>query len=133
MMTVTAMRKPKAETVGSLIDAMYDVREEIRAKEAETKLLGAQKDELELRLLSLMDAEGVTKSTGRHASAGVTEAVRPNVTDWDSFYAYIHKNKYWHLLERRPSVTGCRELFETKGLVPGVEPFIKRTINLRNL
>jgi len=124
--------KSKTLTVGALIDAMHNKRELIRACEAKAKILSAEKDELEEQLLERMDSEGVRTSTGKHASAGITESIRPNVTDWDVFYAFIFKNKYTHMLERRPSVTGCRELFTLKGNIPGVEPFVKRTINLRS-
>jgi hypothetical protein len=63
----------------------------------------------------------------------ITESVRPSVENWDDFYRFIHRHKYYHLLDRRPSVTGCRELFETKGNIPGVVPFTKRKINLRSI
>jgi hypothetical protein len=131
MATVTPMRKTK--TVGSLIDAMYDVRERIRALNEQLKTLGQEKDAIEAELIALMDSEGVSKSTGKKASAGITETERPNVVSWDDFYKYIARTKNFHLLERRPSVSGCRELFETKGSIPGVEPFTQRTINLRSL
>ena len=131
-MTATVTRI-KPATVGSLIDNMWALREKKRSQEVEIKATEAAIEELTATLLGAMDSDGVVKATGKSASASVTEAVRPNVTDWDVFYKFIHKNKYWHLLERRPSVTGCRELFETKGGVPGVEPYVKRTINLRTV
>jgi len=130
---MTEAKRTKPVSIGALIDGMWDLREKKRAVEAEAKSLSEQIEALETQLLVVMDTDGVTKSTGKKASAGITEAVRPNVVDWDAYYAYIHKNKFYHLLERRPSVTGCRELFESKGKIPGVEPFVKRTINLRTV
>jgi chromosome segregation ATPase len=131
-MAATTMRKTKP-TVGSLIDRLHDLREKKRLLNDELKLLDSEYSETEKELMALMDSEGVTKSTGKKASAGISESIHPDVIDWDAFLAYIHKNKFYHLLQRRPSSTACRELFETKGKIPGVEPFVKRTINLRNL
>ena len=131
-MTATITRIESVAT-GKLIDKMWELREKKRAQEAAAKDTATEIEALEAQLIEVMDKDGVVKSTGKKASAGITEQVRPDVKDWDVFYAYIHKNKFWHLLERRPSVTGCRELFETKGKVPGVEPYVKRTINLRTV
>lgn len=131
-MATSTTRKPKI-SVGSLIDSMWELRESKRKLEDKVKEINEQIEQLDAQLISCMDAEKITASTGNKASASITEAIRPNVVDWDSFYAFIHKHKHYHLLERRPSVTGCRELFETKGAVPGVQPFVKRTINLRTV
>lgn len=120
-------------TLGILIDDLQNRREQKRALEAQLKLIQDGIDEAEVAVLQAMDKAGLDKATGKLASVAVTENIKPSVEDWDAFYAYIGKNKFWHLLERRPSVTGCRELFETKGKIPGVVPFKKRTINLRTL
>lgn len=134
MSTVTPIRKPSAKaTVGSVTDAMCDLREQRRVLADQDKALKAQYDELEVQLLSLLDSQDTRRCEGHKASASITESVQANVTDWETFWKYVFKNKYSHLLQKRVSVEACRELFETKGSIPGVEPFTKRTINLRNL
>lgn len=120
-------------TTGTMIDRFHELRESKRAHEEAIKQIQEKMSMLERDLLLQMDAEGITKATGRTATISVGEQIRPNVTDWDQFYNYIHKNKLYHLLERRPSVSGCQELFETKGVIPGVVPFTARRINMRNL
>lgn len=137
MATAAAVKKPtaatKKPTVGALIDSMSNVRDERRELEAKSKALKDEYDALELQLMELLDSQDTRKGEGKRASASISESIIPNVVDWDSFYAYIIKNKFTHLLQRRPSTEACRELFETKGKIPGVEPFTKRTINLRSL
>lgn len=118
-------------TTGVMIDNYYKLREEKRGFEEAIKQIGEKMSTIETDMIKQMDAEGITKATGKNATISVSEQIRPNVQDWDQFYAYIHKNKYYHLLERRPSVSGCQELFETKGKVPGVVPFTARRINMR--
>jgi hypothetical protein len=120
------------QTLGGLTDAMHALREKKRVLEEEIKVLEEQYKELEMKLIELADEQGVTKGNGKAANFTVAESIVPQVENWDDFYRFIHKNKYWHLLERRPSVTGCRELFETKGVIPGVQKFTKRRVNLRS-
>ena len=101
--------------------------------EAGAKERGKRLDALENQIIEALDGEGVTSSTGKLATASLCESVVPQVENWDLFYTFIAKHKYFHLLDRRPSVTGCRELFETKGQIPGVLPFVKRKLSLTNL
>ncbi len=120
-------------TIGVKIDALHVLREEKRAIEETLKAKTQEIDLAENELIDQMDAQSITKSTGAKATVSISISVKPSVEDWDAFYAYIHRHKYYHLLERRPSVTGCRELFDTKGKVPGVVPFTQRKLNIRSV
>ena len=120
-------------TVGAKIDVLHALREDKRQLEELLKAKAQEIDLAENELIELMDQQNITKSTGSKATVSISTSVKPSVEDWDAFYAYIHKNKYYHLLERRPSVTGCRELFDTKGKIPGVVPFTQRKLNIRSV
>ena len=120
-------------TVGAKIDALHALREDKRQLEGLLKAKAQEIDLAENELIEQMDQQNITKSTGSKATVSITTAVKPSVEDWDAFYAFIGKNKYYHLLERRPSVTGCRELFDTKGKIPGVVPFTQRKLNIRSV
>ena len=120
-------------TIGAKIDQLHNLREQKRRLEEQVKQLQAQMAELENDLIEDMDKQGVSKSTGALATVSISSNIRPSVDDWDAFYAYIHRHKYYHLLERRPSVSGCNELLETKGKIPGVVPFTQRKLNLRSV
>ena len=120
-------------TVGAKIDALHALREEKRQLEELLKAKAQEIDLAENDLIEQMDQQNITKSTGSKATVSISTSVKPSVEDWDAFYAYIHKNKYYHLLERRPSVTGCRELFDHKGVIPGVVPFTQRKLNIRSV
>jgi hypothetical protein len=133
MIVLQYVREDTIMTLGSAIDALWALREKKRKLETQVKEIEAAIADSETQVMELMDKEGVEKTTGKKASVSITSNVVPQVEDWDAFYAYIHRNKYYHLLERRPSVTGCRELFETKGKLPGVLPFTKRKLNLRTV
>lgn len=117
------------ETIGGKID----LRQKLVATKAEIQAqidaIDGQIRDVESALFAQMDKEGTTNGGGKTATVSINESVVPQIEDWDSFYAFIHRHKYYHLLERRPSVTGCRELFETKGKIPGVMPYTKRKLN----
>lgn len=119
-------------TTGSMIDKLHTLREERRLLEKKIEDINKEFSIIEGELMKQMRHEGLESAKGKFASAALQEVVKPSVEDWDKFYAYIAKNKYFHLLERRPSVTGCRELFETKGKIPGVLPITLQKISLRN-
>lgn len=124
-------------TLGAQVDRLHAAREKKRTIEAELKDQHAVIDELERGLLATMEDQGLERATGKVATVSVQTLVKPNVVDWEAFYRYIKRNNYWHLLERRPSATGCRELFEKNPgkqgtAIPGVVPFEKRQINMRS-
>jgi hypothetical protein len=120
-------------TIPAGIGAKIDLRQVIKSdKEEVQKLvdqLTAELDAVEKALFEQMEKEGTTNGGGKSATVSIVESVVPNVKDWNAFYAFIARMKYFHLLERRPSVSGCRELFETKGAIPGVEPFNRKRLN----
>lgn len=126
-------RKAAKLTPGATIDTMWELREKKRALEASVKDVGGQIADLESKLMEDMQANGVDKMTGKHASVSITSTVVANVEDWDAFWAYIHKMKYGHLLQRRVSDPAYRELLDLGKKIPGTQPFTKKRLNLRAL
>lgn len=122
-----------SKTIGELADQLHKIREGIRELEEQVKAKKEEFDRVAIELLDAADAQQTLTGKGKLASFSIGESVVPQVKDWDAFYKFIGKHKYYHLLERRPSVSGCRELFDTKGAIPGVEKFTKRKINLRGV
>jgi hypothetical protein len=123
----------KPPTLGTLIDGIWSLREAKRKLEAEVKVIEEDIGKSEELLLERMGKEGVDRSTGKFASVSISENVVPITKDWDAFIAYVIKSKQGHLVERRPATLACRELWEKKGSIPGLEPFTKRKANIRTL
>ena len=119
------------KTIGAKIDKLQVLREARKELEAQAKAIKEESDVIEAELMEQMNKEGVTKSSGRLATASINDTEQPQVENWDEFYAFIHKKKFYHLLQRRVSSEGCRELFEGNKSIPGVTKFIKHTLNLR--
>lgn len=122
-----------ATTLGTKIDDLHAKRELKRELEKQVAAISKEMDDIENLLIDQMDQEGVTKSTGSVATVAISTSIKPSVDNWDDFYKFIHRFKYYHLLERRPAVNGCRELLETKGKIPGVVPYTHRKLNIRSV
>lgn len=122
-------------SLGGSIDEFWRLRESKRTAEAAVKVIDDQIAAQETLLFERLEKDGLRKADGKNASVSITEAVVANVTDWDSFYAYVGKHKHFHLLQKRVSDPAWRELMEkSKGKgVPGTEPFTKKKLNLRSL
>jgi hypothetical protein len=131
--------KPKdtnpPSSLGALIDYDCELRERIRVLTKQADDLKTERDQIELQILEMMDAQGVTQTRGAKATASVSESVVAHVKDWDRFWGYIGRTKQFHLLERRPANAAFRELLTQRNgkEIPGAEPFTKRSINLRTL
>lgn len=130
--TASKVKAKIVGTIGGLTDRLVDLRESKRALEEQIAAIEAEYKALEEQLMEKLDSEGTDKGAGKKGSCSISSSIVAQVDDWDAFYAFIGKNKYYHLLQRRPADAACRELFESKGSIPGVTPFSKRRLNLRS-
>lgn len=133
MATATKARTPasKEPSLGALVDQMWSLREQKRELDASIKDLEGQIADKESLIMEQMASQGLDKMSGALASVSITTNTVAQVEDWDAFWAFIHKKKYGHLLQRRVSDPAYRELLEQGVVVPGVSPFSKQRLNLR--
>ncbi len=120
-------------TTGTIIDKIWELREQKRALEAQVTTIETEVADLTGTLSTQLEKEGLAKATGRKASASFSSNTVANVEDWNEFLAYIYKHKFGHLLQRRVSDVAYRELLDQGKKVPGVQPFIKKRLNLSTL
>lgn len=125
--------KTGAASTGAMIDQLWAAREEKRALETQIKEVETSIKDIEEQLMERMESEGMDKATGKKASVSITKSVVADVQDWDKFYPYIAKNKFWHLLHKRVSDPGVRELWDAGKKIPGVLPFTRTKVNLRTV
>lgn len=124
-------RVPTVAAIGKKIDKVFGYRAEKAVLESQVSAIKAKIDALEEELLDDMDTAGVKKAGTKLGTASVGSSVVANVEDWDAFLAYVYKNKYGHLLQRRVSDPAWRELNEQGKKVPGTVPFEKKRVNFR--
>lgn len=118
-------------TLGELASERHALRDEKRKLNEQLKEVDAQLKDNELELLEALDAAGVEATKAAGISLSISEQVVPSVTDWDAFYGYIKANDAMYMLERRAASAAFREAHQAGLDVPGVEPFTKRSINMR--
>ena len=120
-------------TLGNTIDQMWALREEKRALDAQIKAVEADIKALETDMFGLLDAQDTRKAEGKNASVSINESVVCNVEDWDALWPWIAKTKNFHLIQKRVSDPGIRELWSLGKVIPGTQPFTKRTLSLKSL
>jgi hypothetical protein len=124
-----------SDSVGSLIDNMYDIRERRRELAKEEKDLGQEYEALQASLIAAMEATGQTSGGSDIASASIKTTNVANVQDWEVFHKWLRKTNNLFMLERRPAQAAFREYLEnSRGHKPppGVVTFEKVSISLRN-
>ena len=102
--------------LGTAIDKLWKLKETQKIADAKAKDAADAFKAFEAEVIDLLKGQGARKSTGKLANFSIKPVVVPVISNWDLFYPYIYKNKAGYLLERRPSVIACRELFESKGV-----------------
>jgi hypothetical protein len=123
------MSVQNTELLGAKIDklASYNVRKsEIEAElsNVEKMIASIQRD-----IIDSLDAEKTMESKSASGNkVEIQETTVPHVEDWDQFYDFIHQNKYYHMLQKRPSTTGYREILTMGKTVPGVLPYTTRKL-----
>lgn len=108
-------------TIGATIDLLFKLREQRKEIEAKAAAVKDQEAALESHLMNNFDKSGLDGAKGKLATASITYSDVANVTDWDAVYKHIVKTKSFDLLQKRISVTACRERWADKKVVPGVE------------
>ena len=121
--------------LGELGDALYAKKQEIAAANEVVKRLDAEAREIEDELLIRMQDVGTDIVRGSSATISISENIRPQLQDLDSFSAFVQRKKALHLFERRISTTAYREMKEALGNkpVPGVTEFTQLRLNVRKL
>lgn len=113
------------ENIGAKIDALTKLKQAYKKKYDAAEAAKKEVTKAEEELKALLVAQGMEKAGGKTATVALRSSVVFNITDWDAFYALVHKNKAYHLLQRRISEPAMRELLEMKGKIAGAEPVTK--------
>jgi len=122
-----------SQPIGTLIDKMFELRENKRNLASQIKDIDTEMGELELILLDKMNEQGTTQIRSPLATATVSQQVVGHVENWDALYQHINENDAFYLLERRLANAAYRELLQMGDELPGVKPFTKHSISLRKL
>jgi hypothetical protein len=119
-------------TLGELISVREHLRDHKRTLNEELKNVDAQLYENESTLLDALDSAGLEHAKVDGVAVSISEQTMPNVENWDAFYAFIKENDAFYMLQRRVSTGPYREMLQMEQVVPGVEPYTQRKVNMRS-
>lgn len=118
--------------------SLIDIAADIHKINVERKALSSQDDDLKKRLAELAAELQLKAADAKLTKGGDTKfdwkiepKTVPQVANWDDFYAYIGKKGYFHLLQKRPTVSGCAELWGLGEVIPGVEKFTSNVVTVK--
>lgn len=121
------------QTLGSMIDELYERRTEIKELNERLKELKIEIEELERLILEGLQAQGLRMSRGTKATVSITENTYARVDDWDAVREYVRTHDAFHLFERRIANAAWRELYESGEQVPGITPYEERSLSVRKV
>ncbi len=131
-MSNEAVKKPLTQAaIGKTIDKVFALRKKKADLESAMKDVEGQIAILDSELMEAMEQTGLQKTSTKSGTASISTSTVAQVEDWDALLAYIYKNKFGHLLQRRVSDPAWRELVEQGKKVPGTTGFIKKRIAYR--
>lgn len=118
-------------TLNKLIEQLGELRANKKRAQYEVDGYAKQIEAKEREIMDALDDQELTESKGAAGKVTLSEAVYPQVEDWDAFHRWILDNEYLHFLERRTAVLAYREALNQGIAVPGVLPYTKRKITFK--
>jgi len=133
MTALAALATQQPQKLGDKIDSLYQLVQDKKAVDAESKAIGEEIRNLEHDLQDLMDGVGITSAKGLSASVSLTEQTVPKIDDWDLFWDYIKSEDASYMIQRRVTASAFNDLLKAGVEVPGVSPATIRKVNKRKV
>lgn len=126
-------KKAGKRTLGVIADAILENKLEVKRLNRVIEAHEAQIKTLEVELQAAAGKEELTSGGGTKSEWSIAPHTVPQVVNWDEVYAYIKENDYFHLLQRRPAVKACQEIWELGKVIPGVERFTINRVTIKEV
>ena len=127
------VKEVKQPNVDDVINALAQIKLDKDNINQQLKVLNAQKDALEKKLMELMGAAGLQRASNGVATVSIGEEQVYNATNWDAVYEHIQSTGDFSILHRRLSNAAIREIEATGGAEPGTEAVTLQKVNFRSL
>lgn len=116
----------------NLLSELHRVRLELRELQEKEKLLTSTKNELEAKIVSSLEQQGIAQVANDKATVSIKKEIVPTVENWDAFQAFIAETGMFELMQKRASATAYRELQQMGQEVPGVRATELTRVNFRS-
>lgn len=99
---------------------------------ASAKTIDEKLKKLEVWLQMWLSSQNINSVNTDAGTAYKTTVEQATVSDMNAFIEFVKENDAWHLLEKRVSKTGVREMLDADEPVPpGVNWYVTTAINVR--
>ena len=111
----------RSKTLGSVVDALYVLREKRLALERQADALNQNEKQLREQLFKMLADAGTTIARGKVATASRYLKSLAVVKDPKLFVSHVMKSNEWDLIRVSASLEACQGRWESDRAVPGVE------------
>ena len=115
-----------------LLAEVANVRNEVKAVQAQEKLLKTEQRELETQISIRMQEQGLDRISNDVCTISLKNEIVPTVENWDLLQEHVAKTNQFELLQKRMSATAYRELIALGMDVPGVVSTELTRINFKS-
>lgn len=99
---------------------------------ASVKVIDDKLKKLEVWLQMWLSKEELNSVNSESGTAYKTTVEQATVSDMNAFIEFVKENEAWHLLEKRVSKTGVREMLDAdEPIPPGINWYVTTAINVR--
>jgi len=112
-----------SESIDELSRQLINVKNVITDLNSQVKDLKSEREDLERRLLAVLQAVGLNQARNEYGTFTIQETIVPSDIDWEKFHAWILENDMLHLLQRRVNVKDYRDMIEMGEEIPGTTPY----------
>lgn len=126
------MNEIPATPLGTLIDMLYNLRQQQSELNATLNAVKDEIEEIEDRITTTMHAVGIDKASNEFINVAPKVEDYPTFSDPDEFLDWAVQSGNLHLLQKRLSAPSVREYVAMNEgeLPPGVTTFEKRTLSV---
>lgn len=118
--------------LGDIIDRIFELRKEKDELAAQVSDINVEIEELQYRATTMMQEEGIEKTSTENGSVSLKVEQYPNVKDLDALVNWAYQNGKPDILQRRISKSVFDEVFEATGEYPdGTDAYPKVSLNYR--
>lgn len=120
-------------TLQELIAQRQELKRQITTIETTLKPLKDQLKQFDLQILNQMDALGVQRTGTDVANVLISESTVPQVdpAQWEEVFNWIVRNDAWDLVRKQLNATAYESRVTAGEELPGVTPFVKRSVQVR--
>lgn len=120
-------------SINTVANEILTLQNKRKALESQAEEIKKKEKALSEELMAMAQSANLTFGGNKKSAWKIDVMVAPQATDWDEFYAYIKKKDYFHLLQRRPAVKACQELWGLGEVIPGIEKFTSNKVSVKEV